>query len=474
MIKILLLQFLVFSFLALPTYSQVTKTEVANEYLNNLREELNLPGISAAIAIQNTVIFQTGSGFSNIEYEIEATPKSVYPIASVSKVLTTTAMMALVAEGVLDLDTPISQYLDYQNSNEITLRQLSSHTAGIRHYNYREDIGAYQGIDDLSNSLQIYINDPLLFPPGTGYNYTSYGINLIGSVMESATGKSFDEIIAEELLKPLNLNNTFTRFPDNGVTTYSSDLEPIELPNLRFNVAGGGMYSNVVDLARFGQAVLKYQLNDSDWSETVFTNQTLADGTEVEYGIGWVINRLGNDNKVYSHGGHMDGVHSLLLLIPEMNASIAMISNRGSRFGVEEGLELFCSFASENTDCVELHEDESMDRELIMRHFTNISETHNNFLTWFNDGDASSIQNIISDGFSSTLWRNKADLVNAVNINNQTLDAFDVDVSLRGIEEGDQANVSVFQFSSSTDRTDYYLELTLNNGKWWITGFHTL
>ena len=341
MSKFFCYQFVVLILSGTSVFSQSTNIQLSEKYVDSIRVEYGLPGISTVIAINDSISFQAASGFADIDLEVKASPKTVYPIASVSKVFTTTAMMSLVSSGIMDLDTPIKSYIDYPISDVLSIRHLATHTSGVRHYYFRENINAYEQYDDLSSAVQIFWDDSLLFPTGTGFNYSSYGMNLIGFVMEKLTDKSFDALVSERILRPLDMKNTFMRFPKDSIaTSYNSENEPILIPNLRFNVAGGGMYSNATDLVQFGQAILNHTILDEGISQAVFTNATLTDGTIIEYGIGWIVKELTDGTKVYYHDGHLEGAHSLLLLVPELNLSIAMLSNKGSRFGVMEGLEV--------------------------------------------------------------------------------------------------------------------------------------
>jgi len=144
------------------------------------------PGVSVAVADRGRIVFGSGVGYADLESLSPATSQTVYDIGSISKVHTAVAIMQLVEQGKVRLDDDIRKYVPSfpDKGSPITIRNLMTHTSGIRHYKDTdfqgtpadENVRRYASIED---AIAIFKDDPLLFPPGKYYSYTSYGVNLL-------------------------------------------------------------------------------------------------------------------------------------------------------------------------------------------------------------------------------------------------------------------------------------------------------
>ena len=189
----------------------------AAERLDQLRREIGYPAVSIAVAVDGVIVWQEAHGCGHrSEAEAPSRLDTPFAIGSVSKPLTAAVAMRLAERGVLDLDADIRKYLPAYPQKEfvITPRQLLSHQAGIRHYNFAltpptfSENGSTTQYDRVADSLAVFANDPLLFKPDTNFSYSSYGFVLLSAVMESAAGKPFLELMQSELFAPLALANT--------------------------------------------------------------------------------------------------------------------------------------------------------------------------------------------------------------------------------------------------------------------------
>ena len=171
--------------------------------MENHRRKIGAPGMTAAVAIDGKLVWQGASGWADISARRPASPTTVFRIGSTSKAITSTALARLVDKGQIDLDTPISNYLT-ELPNEawrtITPRMLASHMAGVPHYSENEDLlgffqtGALQRhYPDVRDALSVFDGSPLLFEPGTDFEYSSLGTVLLGAVMSDAAGKPYRE-----------------------------------------------------------------------------------------------------------------------------------------------------------------------------------------------------------------------------------------------------------------------------------------
>ncbi|NIY12793.1 MAG: serine hydrolase, partial [Gemmatimonadetes bacterium] len=184
-----------------------SRVERAVDMLRAHQDTSGVAGLSAAIAVDGRLVWAGGFGHASVQQAAEAGPEMVSRVGSISKPIAAVAAMALWDEGKLDLDAPITTYLpDYPAANGgITLRQLMSHTAGVRHYRDDEFL-SNQRYDDVMSPLTVFWQDSLLFEPGTEYSYSTYGWTVVSAVTEAADGeRTWVAILRDEVIGPLGL-----------------------------------------------------------------------------------------------------------------------------------------------------------------------------------------------------------------------------------------------------------------------------
>ena len=330
----------------------------ANEAMVTLAADLQTVSISGALAIGDEQVWAGAVGLADVENEIPANVESKYRIGSVSKSLTTTALAKMVELELLDLDDEVQTYIpDYPRyATPMTVRQLASHMSGIRHYemSLREfpphETYLDASFDDVIAATEVFRSDKLKFSPGQGFQYSTYGYTLLSAVMQQAAGKPYLELMDDLVFKPLQMTNTSAELPegvDNLVEFYNSDdgeYGPGRDVDLSIKWAGGGLVSTPSDLVRMGSALLNDELISPVTREQFFATQTMFDGSEnpQAYALGWrhheTKNILGDDQPVdvVHHGGTSVGGVAFLLLVPDHNLSIALVSNgAGERTRVE-------------------------------------------------------------------------------------------------------------------------------------------
>ncbi|MCW8998555.1 MAG: beta-lactamase family protein, partial [Kangiellaceae bacterium] len=306
--------------------------------------------ISGAMTLDGELVWAGAVGLARVESEQAANVKTQYRVGSVSKPITAVALMRMVEKGMIDLDAPIHNYLpDYPRySAEMTARQLANHMAGVRHYAF--DLTNFPPTDGLSNvhypdvnaALSQFRDDDLLFVPGQGFSYSTHGYTLLSAVMQAAGGKPFEELIAELVTDPLGLSQTkaehLLKNTSNLAGFYTSDgglygITPEQ--NLSNKVAGGGLVSTPTDLVRLGAALLNGTMLERTSFDEMVAVQPMFDGSEPPqyYTLGWrhyeTSHIVDKDNKVdvIHHGGVASGANSFLMLVPDHNISIAILTN---------------------------------------------------------------------------------------------------------------------------------------------------
>jgi serine beta-lactamase-like protein LACTB len=242
----------------------------ALDLLERWRVETGVPGISAAVAMQGQIVFSGGSGIADLQTGLPQTGATVHNVGSISKVLAAVAVMQLVEKGLVKLDAEIQAYAPWfpRKSQPITVRQLLTHTSGIRHYKEGEfgpgDVMSFRHYDSFEESTRYWRDDALLFAPGTRYQYSSYAANLMHAIVESASGRPFEAYMQEQVWGPARMVNTRFDVPARIVKNRGRGyvrnqktgvLENAPDEDVSYKYAGGGMLSTDEDLCRFGHAL---------------------------------------------------------------------------------------------------------------------------------------------------------------------------------------------------------------------------
>ena len=313
----------------------------ADRLLNDLVNQNKIPGLAITVLKEQEILLQKGYGYANLKNRVPVLPqKTIFRTASVSKPIAATALAHMVAEGSIDLDASFYDYVPYypKKRYDFTIRQLASHTAGIRGYRGKE-----YGLNkpySIKESIEIFKNDDLLFEPGTGYHYNSYGWVRISLAMQEASGISFEEYVAKKVLQPIGMTNTFPEtLKMSAVKTSNIDAEIAEfysknqigfrkaIPvNNFYKLAGGGYLSTAEDIAKFGQAYLDGRILDNEILSQFLISETVH-GKPTYYGLGWQVSKDKKGRSYYGHIGNGVGGYSNFFIYPEQQMVVALLIN---------------------------------------------------------------------------------------------------------------------------------------------------
>jgi CubicO group peptidase (beta-lactamase class C family) len=322
------------------------------------------PALSLAVANSSGVIWAEALGKANLELGTEATTKHTFRLGSVSKILTATAAARLVAKGLLDLDAPISRYLPDLpvHHRATTLRELFTHRGGVRHFAPKDfDVSAPGGAiyariyPSNAEILTLFVNDPLVAPPGTRVSYSSFGYTLASLVMEAATGTDFRTLIASEIgvhfeLPSLAADDPWALLParasgymnqadvDSLYRTLPQAARPrpgaagwlnIPLSNPAYSWAGAGFLITPTDAARFGAALLdsaQAKIGPAE-RQVLWTPVTKASPVSPPLGLGWRIDADAAKRPRWHHAGATPGGRCVLVVYPQQALSISLAGN---------------------------------------------------------------------------------------------------------------------------------------------------
>jgi len=311
----------------------------AVKWLNAVYQENNIPSLSAAVGVNGKLVWSGVIGYADLDKELLADTESLYRIGSVSKAITASAVMRMSEKGLIDINAPFKQYVnDFSaGKTEYTIKQLLTHQAGIRHYN--------QSFAELFNDKEyastreaaaIVENDPLLFSPGTGFNYTTYGYTVLSLAMESAYSLPFEQIVANEVLSPVGMTATHLEKANNAKDQHlaapylliGDTLIDAPEDNVSNKYAGGGYISTAADMVKFGNALISNEFLSVATKKVLWTPVPLANGAmnPDNYALGF---RVGRDElgKFVHHGGKSNGGYSFFIIYPDAGVVVAFASN---------------------------------------------------------------------------------------------------------------------------------------------------
>jgi CubicO group peptidase (beta-lactamase class C family) len=316
----------------------------ASKLVTNLQSKLLIPGLSICVSNSNEVLWSQAFGLADLENGTPLTTESKFRVGSISKCLTSLAIGKLYQEGKLALDSPIQHYVPQfpKKKFSFTIRQLAGHTSGIRHY--REDDPAYPiRYKSVTEGLQIFEKDSLLFEPGTGYAYSTYAYTLISAAIENASHMPFVTYMKNEVFTPLNMHNTVPDYSDSIVPNrvrfyddYGNGLVNAVLVDNSYKWAGGGYLSTPTDLTAMGRELLTPSLLKPDIVRTLLTPQRLKNGTPTIAGIAWRVEADTKGRPIIHHGGTIEGGRAFIAIFPDQNIVIAICANKNVGGGIDK------------------------------------------------------------------------------------------------------------------------------------------
>ncbi|MEV0056510.1 serine hydrolase [Saccharopolyspora shandongensis] len=337
--------------------------------LAELARKHNVPGASLGILRVETgeEVFAT-HGVLNVKTGVEVTEDSLFQIGSISKVWTSTVVMQLVDEGLLDLDAPIVDVLpelrlsDPDVTKSVTMRHLLTHTSGIDGDIFT-DTG--RGDDCVEKYVDLLADAAQNHPIGATFSYCNSGFILMGRVIEKLTGKTWDAAMRDKLFTPLGLTHT-TTLPEEAllfraavghVAPEGEDPAPAPVWQLPRSAGPAGLISaqtkDVLAFARLhltgGLAADGTRLLSEESVEAMASKQvevpnpySLGDS----WGLGWIRNGW-NGRRVIGHDGNTIGQSAFLRLLPDQGLAVTLLTNGGHARDLYEELyrEIFAELA---------------------------------------------------------------------------------------------------------------------------------
>jgi CubicO group peptidase (beta-lactamase class C family) len=327
--------------------------------LEDLREELKIPGMAAGIVMNQELIWAQGFGYADLEKKIKTTPDTPFDIASVGKTFTAALAMQLVWEGKLNLDDPLTKFgISYGKDRGVKVKHILSHTSQ--------------------------------FTPGKNFRYSGRLWEYLARVIVSAGGQSFKTLMVKKILIPLQLTNTFPNkesanepYPYESLygtvaTPYFLDEKfKIKKSKYRFGFyAAGGLLSSITDMAKFDIALDNDKLIPANLKKLMFTPFISTDGKKLPHGLGWFVQFYNNLRLVWHYGWDPGCASALMVKVPEKKLTFILMANTdklSQPFGLRHGnllnspaaILFLKTFVFSETDSAQFLEQETAAKEII-------------------------------------------------------------------------------------------------------------
>ncbi len=335
--------FLTAAFLApAPARSQADPFAGVRSHILAAMADRDLPSVSVAVARGGEVLWEEAFGWADREARWEATPHTMYSLASISKPITATAVMMLSERGAVDLDAPVNRYLGTgrvrglaADSDGSTVARVLSHTAGLPlHYQFfYESDPERPPTPDESISRYAIVTDP----PGRAFLYSNIGYGVLDHVVARVSGRSFGDFLRTEIFVPLGMTRTSLGIGPGleayAATRYGEDQRP--LPYYVTDHPGASeVYASAHDLVRFGLFHLGWEggrrsILSEEARRRMRERATPDLGTD-GYGLGWFVADEFGHRKVW-HTGSMPGVSTMLALYPDHDVVVVVLINALAR-----------------------------------------------------------------------------------------------------------------------------------------------
>lgn len=369
--------------LSITLYGQTT-TEKLNQTLSLTFQNSNIPGMAIAIVSKDKILYQNQFGYADIVAKTPFTQNTIQNIGSTSKTFIGMAIMQLVDQGKLTLDTKINTVLPFKVTNpyhpeqELTIRQLATHTSSIKDRTFNYDLKAYVSDDNAKGNrkglpfinkvqfkrmlknediaLETFLENTLnkkgkwykkknfhKHAPGTKEEYSNIGAALAGYIVELVTGEKYADYVVNHILKPLKMDASGWTIGAESQTNFAKRyIKGTPVPTYHLTTyPDGGLYSSVADLSTYLMAMIRGYKGEGKLISQAAYQQMMSNQFEqgpiansIEEGAGrqglfWDVFDKGTKGDV-GHNGSDPGILSFMYFNPEKGVGYLFLTNTGS------------------------------------------------------------------------------------------------------------------------------------------------
>jgi len=309
----------------------------ARSYLQSQYPDGAMPGAAVLVTCNGKTIFSYDGGMANIEWRQPISSDTSFRLGSISKPLTSIAILQLAEQGKIDIDKPISAYVpllpDYMRP--VTVRQLMSHTSGL------PDILLTPALIPLARDwVSIYqvigmqANTPARSAPGERFEYSNFNYVLLAALIEAVTGSQYSDYMDEAVFKSLDMTRSHydRRRAILAERAQGYELDPFGTLLHSENIdashasAAGALISSANDLARWSHLLLTGEMLEAETLDEAWSPQAIPGGQPSSYGLGFNIS-WENGRRVIWHNGLASGFQAAFSIYPDDGLIVVVLSN---------------------------------------------------------------------------------------------------------------------------------------------------
>ena len=302
-------------------------------------EETGVPSASIAVVRRGAIAYLQAYGDSKTEPRAAATPAMRYSIGSISKQFTATAILLLAEQGKLSLEDPVSRFVpNLTRGDEVTIRQLLSHTSGYQDYWPQDYVPPFMlGPVTAEKILDKWARKPLDFNPGTKWQYSNTNFVIAGLVVEKASGEPLLKFLDEHIFAPLGMKSVINidqeRLNDTDATGYRRyALGPLRVAPKEgkgWLFAAGELAMSSEDLAKWDMSLINETVLKPNSYKEMERETVLSNGLGTHYGLGVDV-RTELGQRTIEHGGEVSGFTAHNLVFPDARAAVVVLTNEDS------------------------------------------------------------------------------------------------------------------------------------------------
>ena len=336
-------------FAALPALAQISDS-TRNSIDDAARKVLTDTGsTSASIAVVRggRVVYVQAFGDARVQPNLPARPEMVYKIGSITKQFVASSTLLLAEQGKLTLDDPVGRYLPgLTRGNEITIRQLLSHTSGYQDYYPLDYVAPFMRRPITSQGiLDLWAKKALDFDPGTKWQYSNTNFSAVGMIIEKLSGQTLIQFLRTNVFEPLKMRSPidadhekWTDSSPEGYTRFATGPpRPAPPEGTGWLNAAGELAMTAGDLALWDISLMDGTVLKPDSLRALTKEMDLKNGTHTGYALGLSVGSV-NGRRRWSHGGGTSGFTSSNVTLPDDRAAVVVLTNsEGGAAGQIEG-----------------------------------------------------------------------------------------------------------------------------------------
>jgi len=296
-----------------------------------------VPSASVAVVKDGQIAYLHAYGDARLEPRTAAQPQMRYSIGSISKQFTATAILLLQEQGKLSLDDKVGKFIpDLTRANEVTIRQLLSHTSGYQDY-WPQDYVMPMMLQPVTAQkiLDIWARKPLDFDPGTKWQYSNTNFVIAGLIVEKVSGMPLLQFLQDKVFTPLGMKSVANidqeKLGDTdpmGYMRYAlGPLRPAPKEGKGWLFAAGELAMPAEDLAKWDISIIDQKLMKPASYREFETEVVLKNGLGTHYGLGVdVSSEFGH--RALSHGGEVSGFTAENMVFPDERVAVAVLTNQ--------------------------------------------------------------------------------------------------------------------------------------------------